>query len=439
MPLWWRFAIGAGIVVLTCLAWLARDLIGLRGQALIGIVCFIGLAMACSTNLRQVDPRTILVGMGLQLLLAVLILRVELVRSFFDFIGRVITKFLDFSSEGAKFVFGPLADPEKMGPVFGGPSAVNFAFRILPTVIFVSCVFTILYHLRILQLIVLAYAKIMIVLMGKRGVSGAETLSATANVFMGQTEAPLIVKPYIAGMTRSELLALMIGGMATVAGGVMAAFIGLGAPAYALLATSVMAAPAGLYIAKLLMPETGEPETRGRLKTADERPHANVIDAAASGASDGMKLAINIAAMLIAFIALIAMCNYGLRLIHPDWSLQRFFAILFSPLAMLMGVPEGDINKVAQLLGEKLVLNEFYAFITLSNPEFRSGMSERAIVLATFALTSFANFASIGIQLGGIGAMAENRRADLARLGFRALLGGFLATLINASIAGILL
>lgn len=439
MPFWWRLVIGVQIVALALGAWATRDAIGPRAVAAVGAVCFILLAAACSTNLRLVDRRTLVVGIALQFLLAFLILRVDLVRELFEWIGRVVTKFLDFSNEGAVFVFGALADPARMGGSFGPRYAVNFAFRILPTVIFVSCVFTILYHLRVLQLIVLVFAKLMVFLMGKRGVSGAETLSATANVFMGQTEAPLIVKPYIPRMTRSELLALMIGGMATIAGGVMAAFIGMGAPAVALLATSCMAAPAGLYIAKILLPETGEPETRGRVRTADERPHVNVIDAAAAGASDGMKLALNIAAMLIAFIALIAMCNYGLKQIHPDLSLQSIFAVLFAPVAFLMGVAPNDVPKVAELLGTKLVLNEFVAFTTLTNESFRSGMDPRSVMLATFALTGFANFSSIGIQLGGIGAMAENRRGDLAQLGLRALLGGFLATLINASIAGMMM
>ncbi len=448
MPRWWRLAIFGGIVLLTLLAWQLRDEIGTKGTAAIGVVCFIGIAAACSTNLRAVDRRTFVVGFTLQLVLAVCILRVDLVRELFEAIGRVVTKFLDFSNEGAIFVFGAIADPEKMGASFGKRYAVNFAFRILPTVIFVSCIFTILYHLRILQLVVLAFAKVMVFLMGKRGVSGAETLSATANVFMGQTEAPLIVKPYIPRMTRSELLALMIGGMATISGGVMAAFIGMGAPAVALLATSVMAAPAGLYIAKILLPELGEPETRGKVKAADERPHVNVIDAAAGGAADGMRLAINIAAMLIAFIALIAMCNYLLAEATHLWnrtfqtsylpvSLQSIFAAIFAPVAMLMGVPPGDVPKVGELLGIKLVLNEFVAFTVLTDQY--KGMDPRSIALATFALTGFANFASIGIQLGGIGAMAPDRRSELAQLGFRALLGGFLATLINASIAGILM
>ncbi len=437
MPLWWRFAIGAGIVLLTFIAWKASHIIGLKGQAAIGVVCFIGLAMACSANLRDVDFRTVAVGIAFQVCIAALILQVEPVYNLFHVIGRVVEKFLEFSNAGSIFVFGALADPDKMKGAFTDKYSVNFAFRILPTVIFVSCFFTILYYLGILQKIVLVFAKVMVFVMGKRGVSGAETLSATANVFMGQTEAPLIVKPYIPKMTNSELLALMIGGMATISGGVMAAFIGMGAPAYAILATSVMAAPAGLYIAKILYPETGTPETRGFVKTADEKVHVNILDAAAAGTGDGLKLVLNIAAMLIAFIALIAMVNYLLGLIDPKLSLELIFSIVFAPVAMLLGVPMQDVPSVAELLGKKLVLNEFVAFISLTNDY--KGMDPRSIALATFALTGFANFSSIGIQIGGIGSMAENRRGDLAKLGMRALLGGFLATLINSAIAGMLI
>jgi CNT family concentrative nucleoside transporter len=286
------------------------------------------------------------------------------------------------------------------------------------------------------------FAKVMVLIMGRRGVSGAESLSGAANVFMGQTEAPLIVKPYIPAMTRSELLAIMIGGMATVAGGVMAIYIEMGADARAVLATSVMAAPCGLYVAKILLPETGEPATRGRVAIADERPHANVVDAASSGATDGMKLVLNIVAMLIAFLALIAAVDYGLQQLHPDWSLRAAFAWLFAPVAGLMGVSPADIPKVSELLGTKLVTNEFIAFEAMTaqyQPGMEKGMDARSYALATYALTGFANIGSIGIQLGGIGAMAPERRGDLARLGVLALVGGFLATLINAAVAGMLM
>jgi CNT family concentrative nucleoside transporter len=295
--------------------------------------------------------------------------------------------------------------------------------------------------------------------MGRRGVSGAETLSVTANVFMGQTEAPLIVKPYIPRMTRSELITLMISGMAHISGGLIAVYIGMGADPVAILATCVMASPTGLYLAKMLLPETERPVTGasgpgdgepGETPTVPaeeggEKKYANAIEAAATGASEGMQLVLNIAAMLIAFIALVAMANFLLAKIDPALSLQWFFAKLFHPAAMLMGVGEADTSKVAELLGTKLVLNEFVAYGYLI--EQKPLLDPRSFTLATFALTGFANFASIGIQLGGIGPMTErtvdgrvvSRRGELAEMGKLALLGGFLATLINASIAGILI
>jgi CNT family concentrative nucleoside transporter len=268
--------------------------------------------------------------------------------------------------------------------------------------------------------------------------SGAETLSAAANVFMGQTEAPLIVKPYVERMTQSELLTLMVGGMATIAGGVMAVYIGMGADPVAILATSVMAAPCGLYLSKLLLPEEEEPMTRGQVRMVVEQTHRNVIDAAAAGASDGLHLALNIAAMLIAFLALLAMLDYLMTLAHPKLSLQNVFGGSFAPIAYLMGVDRADLWHVGDLLGTKLTANEFVAYVNLTT-KYRATLTPRSYALATFALTGFANFASIGIQLGGIGAMAPSRRPDLARLGFRALLAGFVATLVNASLAGVLL
>jgi CNT family concentrative nucleoside transporter len=276
------------------------------------------------------------------------------------------------------------------------------------------------------------------VMMKAMRTSGAETLSAAANVFMGQTEAPIIVKPYVPQMTQSELLAMMVGGMATISGGVMAVYISLGADPIAILTTSVMAAPCGLYLSKLLYPELDEPVTRGVVRVQVEKQHVNVIDAAASGASDGMMLAINVAAMLIAFLAFIALVDYVLGRVVPGLTLARVFSWVFAPVAMLMGVPRADVGPMADLLGTKLVANEFVAFVKLTS-EYRGVMSERAYVLATFALTGFANLGSIGIQLGGIGGMAPTRRGDLARLGSRALLVGFLATLINACVASMLL
>jgi len=317
------------------------------------------------------------------------------------------------------------------------PNGFVFAFTALPTIIFISSFFTVLYYYGILQRIVALMARAMMYLMRT---SGAETLSVAANVFMGQTEAPLIVKPYVPRMTRSELLTMMIGGMAHISGGVMAVYIGLGADPVAILTTSVMAAPCSLYLSKLLMPELDQPETRGRIKTSIEKQHVNVIDAAAAGASDGMHLAMNVAAMLIAFLAFIALFDYllGLLPVTPPLTLARLFSVVFSPAAVLMGVQRADVAPLADLLGTKLVLNEFVAFVKLTS-EYRDVLSPRSYVLATYALTGFANFASIGIQLGGIGGMAPTRRGDLAALGARALFAGFLATLINASMASLFL
>jgi CNT family concentrative nucleoside transporter len=454
-PLAWRAAIAAGVAGLTAAAYLLAPTIGPRGQAALGVVAFVGIACLFSANLRAVSWRTVGAGFGLQVLLAVLILRFEPVYLAFVEMGAVIQKFIDFTNEGAVFVFGPLVNDAALerGLGLGPGGGFVFALKALPAVIFVSSFFTVLYHLGILQWVVKLFARVMVWVMGT---SGAETLSATANVFMGQTEAPLIVRPYIARMTRSELLALMVGGMATISGGVMVAYvgmlhgIGMGDKAAAILATSVMAAPCGLYVAKLLLPETETPVTRGDVKVDVPREHANVFDAAAGGASEGMKLVLNIAAMLIAFIAFVALFNHlllkldqGLGLqaalgLSAPLSLQLVFSWVFAPVALLMGVPPPDVPKVAELLGTKLVLNEFVAYLMLSQ-KFGGQLDGRSVALAAFALTGFANFASVGIQLGGIGAMAPERRGDLARLGMTALLGGFLATLINAAVAGVLM
>jgi len=257
-------------------------------------------------------------------------------------------------------------------------------------------------------------------------------------VFMGQTEAPIIVKPFVPRMTQSELLAMMVGGMATISGGVMAVYIALGADPVAILTTSVMAAPCGLYLSKMLLPELEQPETLGSARVNVEKLHVNVIDAAAGGASDGLMLALNVAGMLIAFLAFIALFDFILGAVRPGLTLSGVFAVLFAPVAFLMGVPAADIGPMADLLGTKLVANEFVAFVKLTG-EYRTVLSERSYILATYALTGFANIASIGIQLGGIGGMAPNRRSDLARLGGRALLAGFVATLVNACVASMLL
>ena len=431
----------AGLALaIAALSMVLRHSINPRVQGLLGAVCFIAIVAAFSRDLRAVSWRTVAWGMALQLGLALFILKLEIggVRpgyAFFSRVGDAVKQFLEFTNAGSQFVFGVLADQPAMDKVFGPGRGFVFAFTALPTIIFVSSFFTVLYYFGVLQLIVRVFARLMMFAMRT---SGAETLSAVANVFMGQTEAPIIVKPYVPSMTQSELLALMVGGMATISGGVMAVYITLGADPVAILTTSVMAAPCGLYLSKILYPETEEPVTRGEVKVVVERQHTNVIDAAAAGASDGTLLAINVAAMLIAFLAFIALFDYLLAAVHPQLSLARVFAVLFAPVAVLMGVPAADVPAVGDLLGTKLVANEFVAYIKLTT-EYRGVISDRSYTLATYALTGFANFASIGIQLGGIGAMAPSRRGDLARLGSRALLAGFIATLINAAIAASLL
>jgi CNT family concentrative nucleoside transporter len=332
-------------------------------------------------------------------------------------------------------VFGTLADPQQLGQALGPERGLVFAFVALPTIIFASSFFTVLYYFGVLQVVVRLMARAMMFLMRT---SGAETLSAAANVFVGQTEAPIIVKPYVPHMTRSELRAMMVGGMATIAGGVMAVYIALGADPVAILTTSVMAAPCGLYLSKLLLPETERPETAGVARVSVEKRYVNAIDAAAGGAADGLRLALNVAGMLIAFLAFLALFDFLLGLIRPGLTLASVFAVAFAPVAFMMGVPEADIGPVADLLGTKLVANEFVAFVKLTD-EYRDVISDRSFVLATFALTGFANIASIGIQLGGLGGMAENRRDDLARLSTRALLAGFVATLVNACLASMIL
>ena len=432
-------AVGIALVLVAA-AFALRQTLNPRVQAIAGIICFISVIAAFSRSLRAVSWRTVGWGIGLQVGLALLILKLEIngVRPgylFFSKVAGMVKQFLEFTNAGSQFVFGTLANQPAMDRVFGSGQGFVFAFTALPTIIFVSSFFTVLYYFGILQFVVKLFARAMMLAMRT---SGAETLSAAANVFMGQTEAPIIVKPYVAAMTQSELLALMVGGMATISGGVMAVYIALGADPVAILTTSVMAAPCGLYLSKILYPEMEEPATRGDVKIVVEKQHTNVIDAASAGASDGTMLAINVAAMLIAFLAFIAMFDYLLGLVNPQLSLARIFAFVFAPVAVLMGVPPQDVPAIGDLLGTKLVANEFVAYVKLTG-EYRDTLTPRSYTLATYALTGFANFASIGIQLGGIGAMAPTRRGDLARLGSRALLAGFIATLINASIAAALL
>lgn len=460
-PLAWRGALAVVVVALTVAAYYGGGVLGARGQAALGVLCFLSIAALFSANLRALNWRTLAWGFALQLLLALFVLKTQAGFELFNFLGGVAKKFLAFSDEGAKFVFGRLADPAYTEPHFQDSGAADaaigltykaaadheaatrvrfvFAVRALPTIIFVSAFFSVLYYYGILQFVVRVMARVMAYLMRT---SGAETLSVTANVFMGQTEAPLMVKPYVEKMTQSELLALMTGGMAHISGALMAVYIGFGADPVAILATSVMASPCSLYMAKILLPEMGQPETQGAVKPTSAEGHANVIDAAASGASDGMRLALNIAAMLIAFLAFIALADYLLSFCklqdYPDGlNMATIFSWVFKPVAYLLGVRPEDAPQLGDLLGRKLVLNEFVAYMKFK--EYAPNMDARTRILSTYALTGFANIASIGIQIGGIGAMAPSRRADLARLGPRALLTGFLVTLVNAAVAGVLL
>jgi CNT family concentrative nucleoside transporter len=429
-PLSWRLGIAGSVVALGGAAYLAQGAIGPRGQAFAGVFCFFGLVAMFSTNLRAVNWRTIGWGVALQLILALLVLKVPFVHDGFNAAKAVVVSFINFSDKGAEFVFGNLARPGDLALNPGKEFMFIFAFKALPPILFVSAFFTVLYHYGVLQRIV-----------HLMGTSGAETLSVSANVFMGQTEAPLIVRPYVPRMTRSELFALMTSGFAHISGGMMVVYINYGADPVAVLTTCIMACPCSLYLAKLFMPEIAKPETAGTAETHFEKsPHVNGIDAATAGTTDGLKLALNVAAMLIVFIAFVAMFDAILGAFWKDLSLSKLFGWIFSPAAFLMGVEQADVSKVGALLGAKLAINEHYAYLVMkgwkATPDY---MTARSYVLAAFALTGFANFASVGIQLGGIGAIAPERRHDLARLGLRALFVGFTATLLNAGIAGILL
>lgn len=467
-PWSWRLGIAAAVGAIVAAAYLLQPTIGTRGQAFAGVFCFFGIVAMFSTNLRAVNWRTIGFGILLQLTLAVLVLKVPVVHKGFEAAGGVVTKLIGFSNKGSEFVFGNLWDPRP--PEFGGtwsrlfPKGADgratyvfqFAFVALPPILFVSALFTLLYHLGVLQRCVRIMARVMVFLMRT---SGAETLSVSANVFMGQTEAPLIVKPYVPRMTNSELFALMVSGFAHISGGMMVVYINYGADAVSVMTTCVMACPCSLYLAKLFLPETATPQTSGAVQLGNEKsPYSNAVDAVASGTADGLRLALNVAAMLIVFIAFVAMFDAILGGIKPvllsagvsssalswwpdDLSLSKIFSWIFSPASFLMGVDPADTSSVGNLLGIKLAMNEHVAYLKLKELKAADALfiSKRSQKLAAFALTGFANFASVGIQLGGIGALAPERRKDLARLGGRALFVGFVATLLNAAVAGVLL
>ncbi|MGY6631303.1 MAG: NupC/NupG family nucleoside CNT transporter [Wenzhouxiangella sp.] len=413
-------------------------------QGVLGVVVIIGLGWLLSERRAVIAWQTVLVGLALQFALAVFVLWVPAGQVVFGWLAAGFVRLIGFTEAGSSFLFGSLVDTEQFGFVF--------AFQVLPTIIFFGALMACLYHLGVMQRLVAAMAWVMTRLMK---VSGSESLATAANVFVGQTEAPLVVRPFIAGMTRSELFALMTGGMATIAGGVLAAYVLLlgGADpaeqayfARHLISASIMAAPAALVMAKLLVPEQAESETAGAVHVVVERPHVNLIEAAAGGAGEGLKLALNVGAMLLAFLALIALINGPLTWLgavsgFEAWAgqpldLALILGWLFAPLAFLAGTPLAESVAVGGLIGQKIVANEFVAYVALS--EMQEGLSQRSVLIATYALCGFANFASIAIQIGGIGSIAPSRRPELARLGLKAVLAGALVSLLNAAWAGIL-
>ncbi len=417
----------------------------LKLVSLLGLIVFVGIAWAMSSHRKLFPWRTVLWGLALQIIFAVLILKTPWGAAIFDFTGRAINKLVMFSNEGCQFVFGPLAVDDLMQKTFPGRSLV-FAILVTGTIIIVSALSSLFYHWGILQKVVHAVAWVMRKVMRT---SGSETLAAAANIFMGQTEAPLVIKPYVSKMTRSELMCLMTGGMATIAGGVAAVYVKMGMDAGHkdiaghLLTASVLSAPAALLISKVMLPETEPSETAASAPADVPRTTANSIDALCRGAGDGMALAINVIAMLIAFIAVVAMANYlvtfpqtRLGVEHPV-TLQTFFGWVNAAFAWLMGVPGKDCMAIGGILGERIVLNEFIGYLSLTSS--KTVVDERSFVLATYALCGFANFSSIAIQVGGIGSLAPERRGDMAKLGVRAMIGGLLASYLTATIAGILI
>ncbi len=400
-----------------------------RTISLIGIAVFIGISYALSVNRKAIRWRTIAWGLGLEFGFALLILKTPWGLRVFKSLGDIVSNFLSYSDVGAKFVFGDSYKDHL------------FAFQILPTIIFFSAFISILYHYGILQWVVNGFAWVM---MKTMQTSGAESLSTAGNIFLGPTESPLIVKPYVAKMTQSELFAVMTGGFATVAGGVLGAYLSFGVPAEHLIAAFFMTAPTALVVAKILYPETEIAETAGDVKMDVKTNYVNAIDAVTTGAIDGVKLAVNVGVMIIAFLGLLAVVNallgwIGARVLLPQLSLEWILSFVMAPFAFLMGVPLSDCMQVGALLGKKTILNEFIAFLDLKTVIEKKQISERGIIIATYALCNFANIGSIGITIGGITGMAPHRQHDLARMGVKSMVGGLLASFITAAIAGMLI
>lgn len=423
-----------------------------RFTGIIGIIVILGLAFLWSNNRKAINLRLVITGLLLQITLAIFILKVPVGQDIFAWLGKAINKLLDFSQEGGLFVFGDLTKVSEILPP-GLVSVGVFLFILIPTIIFVCVLVAMAYHVGIMQRVVAQLARFVHWAMR---VSGSEALSNVASAFVGQVEAQIMIRPYLSGMTMSELLASMTGSMACIAGGVMAVYISMGVPASYLLAASLMAAPGALVISKIVFPETQQSETKGVVKLEVKKEHTNIMDAISHGATDGMTISINVIAMLIGVIALVALVDallgyFGLFL---NWTgvsldfiglnvenlrLKDVFGAFFSLFAIVMGVPVAESLEVGSLMGTKMVINEFVAYSDLSPMIQQGALSAKSIAIASFALCGFANFSSIAIQLGGIGAMVPNRKADLARLGFKAMICGTMASYISASLAGILL
>jgi CNT family concentrative nucleoside transporter len=423
-----------------------------RFTGIIGILVILGLAYLWSNNKKAINYRLVITGLLLQFALAVFILKVPLGQKIFYWLGLAINKLLDFSQEGGLFVFGDLTKVSDILPEGIVQSGI-FLFILIPTIIFVCVLVAMAYHVGLMQRIVALIARFVHWAMR---VSGSEALSNVASAFVGQVEAQIMIRPYLSGMTMSELLASMTGSMACIAGGVMAVYISMGVPASYLLAASLMAAPGALVISKIVFPETQVSETKGKVTLEVKKEHSNIMDAISHGASDGMKISINVIAMLIGVIALVALVDallgyFGLFLSWTGLSLdfigldvnnlglKDVFGAFFSLFAIVMGVPPAESFEVGSLMGTKMVINEFVAYTDLVPIIAEGALSTKSVVIASFALCGFANFSSIAIQLGGIGAMVPNRKADLARLGFKAMICGTMASYISASLAGILM
>ena len=411
-----------------------------RFISFVGMFVLLGIAWLLSKNKKLINYKTVAAGTILQIVFGVLVMKVPLGQKFFMMINDVIVKLLMFTDEGSKFLFGSLIHNQSLG--------VIFAFQVLPTIIFFSSLMSVLYYLGIMQKVVMFFARIMLKIMNT---SGAESLVASANIFVGQTEAPLAIRPYMASLTESELFVVMTAGMGTIAGGVMAVYAGMlqnyipGIGGH-LLAASIMSAVGSLIIAKIMIPETGEPKTRGMLKMQLELTDKNVIDAAANGATTGLQMALNVGGCLLAFMALLAMLNFivghaGALVNYPQLSLEKMLGWVFTPLAWLMGVPGKEAAQVANWIGQKTVLNEFIAYLNMANflKDNPGVISQRSLIIAAHALCGFSNFLSIAIQIGGLGALAPERRHDIARLGLYAVLSGSLACFMSAAITGFLL